>query len=183
MEKTVIIASRNPVKLDAVRQGFIRMFPHEVFDFKWISTDSWVSDQPMSDKETYSWAYNRVQDAQKNNPEAKYWVGIEWGVEKTNDSLESFAWIVVLKDTGETSHSKTATLSLPKKLKVLIDEWKELWEASDIVFWEKHSKCKTGTTWLLTWDLITRCEYCAHSVILALVPFKNQELYGGTTLF
>ena len=149
------------------------MFPNETFEFEWISTKSWVSDQPMSDEETYTWAYNRVQNARQLYPSASFWVWIEWGLEKQHHTLESFWWIIILRDDNKLSHSKTATLILPEKLEKLIHEWKELWEASDIVFWEKHSKCKTWTTGLLTWGIISRTEYSAHAIILALAVFTN----------
>lgn len=169
-KKTVIVASKNPVKIKSVKKAFSKMLPNKVFEFIWVNSESWVSDQPISNKETYIWAYNRVQDAQKNYPDMSYWVGIEWGIEKTERWLESFAWVIISSSTWKVSESKTATLRLPQTITKLIDEWKELGEASDIIFWEKHSKCKTWTTGLLTWDIITRADYCEHAIVLALVP-------------
>ena len=43
--KKVIIASKNPVKINAVKKGFKKMFPNENFDFNGVSVplaDKWV---------------------------------------------------------------------------------------------------------------------------------------------
>ena len=40
MSKKVIIASKNPVKINAVKIGFEKMFPLEKFEFKGVSVPS-----------------------------------------------------------------------------------------------------------------------------------------------
>ena len=49
--KKVIIASKNPVKINATKKAFEEVF-NEHFEFEGVSADSSVSDQPMSNKET-----------------------------------------------------------------------------------------------------------------------------------
>lgn len=50
--KKVIVASKNPVKINATQSAFEKMFPDEEFSFEGISVPSGVSDQPMSEDET-----------------------------------------------------------------------------------------------------------------------------------
>jgi non-canonical (house-cleaning) NTP pyrophosphatase len=59
----------------------------------------------------------------------------------------------------------------------LIQQGKELGEADDIVFNQSNSKQANGSIGILTGDVIDRTALYAHAVILALVPFKNPELY------
>ena len=75
--RKIIIASRNPVKIEATRQGFQVMFPGEDFQIEGVSTPSGVSDQPMSSQETMTGATNRARAAQAQQPKADFWVGIE----------------------------------------------------------------------------------------------------------
>lgn len=174
--KRIIIASKNPVKIKAVQLGFEKMFPWESFQCEGISIDSWVADQPMTNAETFIWATNRVTSAQKLHSNADYWVWIEGGIEKTWSDMEVFGWIVVLwKNT--LGKARTSTFFLPEKVIQLIDEWKELDEASDIVFSKINSKQKAEAIWILTGDIITRTAYYVEPVILALIPFKNSEIY------
>ena len=175
--KKIIIASRNPVKINAVKKWFEQMLPEYDFEYVGISVSSWVSDQPMNDEETYLWAYNRVQNAHKENSDAEFYVWIEWWLIERDNNLESIAWVVIMDKNLIVSHSKAATCKLPKKITQLIHQWKELWEAADIVFGEEHSKCKNGTVWLLTHDRVTRTDYYIHPVLLALIPYKNPEIY------
>ena len=89
----IVIASGNPVKIQATEAAFRKMFPGEELELAWVSVASGVSDQPMSDEETYRGAGNRAKNARILMPEAEYWVGIEGGLEERNGSLWAFAWI------------------------------------------------------------------------------------------
>lgn len=58
--KKIIVASKNPVKVHAVEQAFGKMFPDEIFEIEGVSVLSGVSEQPLSNEETYTGAMNRV---------------------------------------------------------------------------------------------------------------------------
>jgi len=66
--KKIIIASKNPVKINATLSGFQRMFPNEQFEIESVSVSSDVSDQPKSDSETFRGACNRANNACQVNP-------------------------------------------------------------------------------------------------------------------
>ena len=166
----IIVASKNPVKIEAVKQGYEAMF-QEPATFHGVSVPSHVSDQPMSDEETLQGAINRAQNAKKEAPDADCWVGIEGGLEQGC----VFAWVVVIgKKEGR---ARTASFSLPPKVLKLIDEGKELGDASDEVFDEHNSKQKNGSIGILTDDAITRTSYYKEAVVLAFIPLKNEALY------
>ncbi len=46
-----------------------------------------------------------------------------------------------------------------------------------MVFGRTNSKQGNGAVGLLTGDVIDRAAYYVHAVILALIPFRNPELY------
>ncbi len=174
--KKVIIASKNPVKINAVKHGFERMFPDIIFDYVGVSVSSEVSDQPSSDDETFKGAFNRAKNANLQYPDANYWVGIEGGIQKIGREMETFAWVFI-KSSTKNGKSRTGTFFLPFKVMQLIDEGKELGEADDIVFKCSNSKQENGAVGILTDNIIDRTKYCLESVILALIPFKNDGLY------
>jgi len=174
--KKIIIASENPVKIEATKNGFKKMFPDQDFDFTGVSVDSLVSDQPMTDSETYIGASNRVKSAIQNYPKADYYIGIEGGLERTKNEMHAFAWVVIKK--GDTiGKSKTATFYLPRIIMELINQGKELGEADDIVFGLENSKQQNGAVGILTKNVLTRESYYTEAVILALIPFLNDKLY------
>ena len=174
--KKVIVASLNPVKIQAVENGFTKIFPEIEIECTGLSVPSNVSDQPMSDKETLLGAENRVLNAYQLSDSADYYVGIEGGIEQINNEMMAFAWIVI-SSHELTGKSKTSTFFLPPKISALIASGKELGEADDIVFGLQNSKQQNGAVGILTQNIMTRESYYTEAVVLALIPFMNAELY------
>jgi len=174
--KKVIIASKNPVKIQAVKNGFQQMFPDQLFEFIGVSVPSGVSDQPFTNDETYLGAINRANNAKELTKDADYYVGIEGGIVHVKTEMESFAWIVI-KSAEKFGKARTASFFLPTKVVNLIKSGKELGEADDIVFNRTNAKQKNGAVGLLTGDVIDRTKYYTEAIILALIPFKNTDLY------
>ena len=175
--KKIVVASKNPVKINATLSGFQKMFPAETFEIEGISVPSGVSDQPKNDSEIFQGAWNRANNASEAVISADFCVGIEGGVEEKNGDMESFAWIIIKGRTGKFGKGRTGTFFLPPKVAELIKQGKELGEADDIVFQRKNSKQENGAVGILTGDVINRTKFYIEAVILALIPFKNEELY------
>jgi inosine/xanthosine triphosphatase len=174
--KKVIIASSNPVKVNATKDGFTTMYPGEEFIFTGIKLNHDISPQPMSDKETLLGAEKRSKLCQELVEDADYWVGLEGGVEIEGDDLVAFAWIVI-RSRERMSKARTGAFNLPPAVAKLVLEGKELGEADDIVFNRQNSKQENGAVGLLTHDIIDRKRYYSHAVILALIPFLNPDHY------
>lgn len=174
--RRIVLASQNPVKLAAARNGFGRIFPEETFEIQAVSVPSEVSDQPASDHETLLGARNRAANASRAVTEADFWVGIEGGIEQTPEGMAAFAWVVV-KDREREGKSRTGTFYLPPRVAELVERGFELGEADDVVFGQTNSKQKDGAIGILTGNVVDRRALYEQAVILALVPFKNQALY------
>ena len=177
----IVVGSSNPVKVDAVAQGFMAMFPEVQFEVIGTSVPSGVSDQPFSDAETLQGAVNRAQNALSGIPEADYWVGIEGGIEDDKKEMCGFAWVVIhgFSPFGTTlvGQSRTGTFQLPPEVASLVRQGVELGTADDIVFKRHNSKQGNGAVGILTQDVIDRTSYYSHAVALALIPFLNPDLY------
>lgn len=177
--KKVVVASKNPVKINATQLAFKKMMPNEAFLVEGVSVSSDVSDQPMTDEETFRGALNRAKNAQNSLPDADFWVGLEGGIEPKGDAMEAFAWIVVMSSSGVEGRGRTGSFFLPPVLTDLIKQGKELGEANDIVFNSVNSKQSGGAVGLLTQNIVTRTSYYETAVIFALVPFSNPKLYSN----
>lgn len=174
----IVIASKNPVKIQAALGGFERMFPNEMWHTVAVNVPSGVSDQPMSDRETLQGAQQRARAARAAHPQGDFWVGIEGGIEVTaeGDMLAS-AWVVVCAANGE-GRGRTGTFVLPPPVAALVAQGKELGDADDEVFGYTNSKQQNGAVGILTGDVMTRTTFYEPAVILALIPFKNPKLYA-----
>ena len=171
----ISVASDNPVKIQAALLGFQRVFPAALFAGVGVATQSGVSDQPMSDEETLTGARQRASNLRARVDDADYWVGIEGGVQPRGETLEAFAWVVVL-GRERSGHSRTAAFPLPDEIATLVRQGVELGLADDAVFGRANSKQHNGSVGLLTNDVIDRTEYYAHAMVLALIPFLWPKL-------
>ncbi len=176
--KKIIVASKNPIKIQSALQGFEEMFPNQKFQAEGISVPSGVSDQPIGQEETFTGALNRAQNAKNERPEADFWVGIEGGNLKFESEMEVMAWIVVL-DKNRMGKARTAGFYLPPKIVDLVNQGYELGDADDIVFGVDNSKQNMGSAGLLTQGVMNRIRFYVPAVILALIPFKQEKLYPG----
>lgn len=172
----IIVASKNPVKINATLEAFQQVFQNEQLDIASISVPSEVSEQPMTSQETLDGARNRVRNAQKELPYGDYWVGIEGGIDETKDGMTAFAWVYILSKT-RTGQSQTSTFYLPPRVTELIHQGVELGHANDQVFGERNSKQKGGAVGSLTGGILGRTEYYVQAVVLALIPFLNPDIY------
>lgn len=170
----IVVASKNPVKMNATRLGFASFF-NEI-EVAGIEVDSEVSDQPKTNEETLQGAINRVKNAKLAEADADYWLGIEGGLEWQGDTLTAFAWIVISNGKG-TGKSRTTSFELPVKVQELITQGYELGHANDVLFQQNNSKQKSGAVGILTNDVIDRTELYKQAVQLALIPFLNPDLY------
>ena len=179
--QTLVIASQNPVKIEATRRGFASMFPRRAFHLHSVEVPSGVRPQPLSDAETLQGALNRVQHVAQLVPQADYWVGIEGGVEERQGNMEAFAWIVV-SAPHLLGKSRTGTFSVPEEVATLVRQGHELAAAVEEVYQQTQVKSTTGAVGVLTEGVIDRVQLYEHAVVLALVPFKHAARSRGIQL-
>lgn len=168
----VLIASKNPVKINACKMAFADMYPDKEVDIVGYSVDSEVSDQPLTSAETLLGAENRVKKLRQNHAVADFFVGIEGGVELHDQHTMAFAWVVV-SDGQLTGKACTAMFQLPDKVTHLLKQGLELGDANDQIFAQHNSKQKNGAIGLLTHDLISRTDIYRPAVVMAMIPLMN----------
>ena len=91
--------------------------------------------------------------------------------------MEAFAWVVVKTKENRFGKGRTGTFFLPPRVAELIKQGKELGDADDIVFGRTNSKQENGAVGILTDNVVDRAKYYTEAVVLALIPFKNKQLY------
>jgi inosine/xanthosine triphosphatase len=173
---SVALASTNPVKKQAVQHGFHRFFHGQPIDVTCLSGDSPIAAQPLTSNETLRGASLRAKQAREGMPEANYWVGIEGGIEDTLEGMLTFAWVVVL-DQQWIGRSRSGAFLLPTKVADLVREGYELGTADDMIFGGVDTKRKNGAIGLLSGNVLDRAGLYEQAVILALLPFRNPDLY------
>ena len=173
----VVVGSRNPVKIAAVRAIMSRVAPMASVDGRAVSSE--VPDQPWGDEETIRGARTRARAALAADPAATMGVGIEGGVVAlANGEVRSNAWAVIVDREGREGVGGSLAMPLPPRVAQLLRDGMELGHAMDAVTGSENTKHKEGAVGILTQGLITR--QGAYEVLLtyALAPWLAAEQWA-----
>ena len=177
---TVLVASKNPVKIRATLEAFQPFFNNLTIDSCEVKLPLTNTDQPIGEKQTRQFSQLRVTQARRENTKYDFYVGIEGGVVKTSTGE---ARIVVYSSVGDKSDIETirgCEIPLP-------EEWhnsltnKKYGELGDLVAYisgVQDIKRKQGAVGYFTNENITRFDVLKQSIAMALIPYLNPELFG-----
>jgi len=174
--KKVIVASKNPVKINATKKAFESVFPEENFEVVGMEVPSFVSDQPMSDEETLEGAINRAENAKLAKKDADFWVGIEGGIETDGVDMDAFGWMIILSEK-RFGQARSCTFPLPPYVAKAVNAGQELGHVNDAFFKMHNSKQGGGAVGSLTNNVVTRMDLYVQPLILALIPFVQENLF------
>tara|TARA_R110002126_G_scaffold12196_14_gene53180 strand:- start:251 stop:763 length:513 start_codon:yes stop_codon:yes gene_type:complete len=168
---TIVVASANPAKINAVKQCFQSNFPEQAIKVTGVAVASGVAEQPLSSAETLLGAQNRLQ-ALKLQAAADYYVAIEAGL----DIDMTFAWILIEHD-DKLGKARSASLMLPPAALHLLAEGVQLGDAMDQLFGTTNIKQAGGAIGLLTHNQLSRASVYQQALTLALIPFLNPQRF------
>ena len=172
----VVVGSTNPVKIEATKRAFKKVWPQKKWEIVGIEVSSGVSHQPMTDKEAVKGARNRAKEALKII-RADFGVGLEGGLQEFEGNWFDTGWIVVIDKKGKEGIGSTIRMqNAPKTIK-MVQVGMELGHVDDIVFKVKNSKQGDGHFGLMSKNAVTRTEAYTEGVISALVRFIRPELF------
>ena len=152
--RLVVVGSRNPVKISAVR-AVVGRVAHGAM-VRGIEVPSGVPDQPWGDAETRAGATARAMAALREAPGADLAVGLEGGVvrDAVDGAVRTCAWAVAMNPAGETSLGGSLVIPLPPAVVTLLEAGVELGHAMDEVARTTGTKHAGGAVGLLTSGLI-----------------------------
>lgn len=172
----VAVGSKNPVKIAAVREAFTKVWPEKSFVFEGVDISSGVTDQPMSDEESFTGARNRAERAMKAL-DADFGIGLEGGLQNIGEKWFDSGCIVVLDKHYKEGRASSIRMETPPKMMELVQQGIELGIADDMIFKEENSKHGEGHFGLMTNGLISRQHGYADAVVAALAAFLHPELF------
>ena len=172
----VVVGSKNPVKIQATKEAFEKLWPKKNRSVIGLEVKSGVSDQPMSDEESIKGASNRAKKALKTG-KADFGIGFEGGLHKIGEKWFDCGWVVVVNKKGQIGIATTVRVEIPRKMMRLIIKGKELGEVIDIHSGGVNMKQKEGHFGFITNGAITRAEGYRDGLIMALARFLHPELW------
>lgn len=174
--KRVIVASKNPAKIEVARLAFAAVFPDETFEVQGVQSRSGVPDQPM-EEETRQGALNRLAYVKQLHPDADYWSAQEGGLFRDGEHLAERAWLAMGDQAGTVTEASTASFQIPLEIAKLVESGLELGDAGDKFFGTVNSKQGLGVVGQLTDGVIDRTQYYLPAAIIALSQLKHKDWY------
>lgn len=172
----IAVGSTNPVKIEAAKRAFGKVWPKKKLEIVGIEVPSGVSQQPMTDKEAVKGARNRAKVAIKS-ARADFGVGLEGGLQKFEGIWFDTGWIVIVDKNGKEGIGSTIRMQNAPKTIRMVKAGMELGHVDDVVFKVKNSKQGDGHFGLMSKNAVTRAEAYTEGVISALVRFIRPELF------
>lgn len=173
---TVIVGSKNPVKVNAIKSAFQTYYPDYDIQCSGMHAPSLVSEQPMTSQETRDGTVNRLRYCQTNES-ADFYAAIEGGVDLFEDGAATFAFVAIANDE-QLCVGRGANLPLPMNIYNRLQAGDELGPLMDELFNTTNIKQKGGAIGLLTNGHATREANYTHAAILAMAPFAHPTFYG-----
>lgn len=174
----VLVGSRNPVKVAATAEAFSKFF--DTVDVSGIRVNSNVPAQPVN-AETFAGARNRALELsmtnEARNSGAKFFVGIEGGIQKLYDRWFTFGVICIRDNTERVGYGTTPFFELPAHITKELLRGVELGDVMDTLIGEQNTKERQGAVGHFTNGVMDRKAYYVAGLVVALIPFLNPDLY------
>ncbi|MCT4553039.1 MAG: inosine/xanthosine triphosphatase [Alphaproteobacteria bacterium] len=176
----VIVGTKNPLKLKAVKIAFTRIFDEDI-SIIGVDAPSGVSSQPVPGSEVLKGAKNRAEFC-KDKIDGDYFVGVEGGLTFLDDFNDLFltGFVVVLSNDNEIiGVGNSGLIQIPEDLRRLIEEKGRISGAVNEYFGVENSKHALGVQGHLTNGEIDRAIEVEQNTIRALTLHKfNGKVYG-----
>lgn len=172
----VAIGTENKAKIQAV-ENIIREVWRDV-EFSYFQTNSFVSNQPLSDEEAIKGAINRANQA-INKAGADYGVGLEGTTNLNNYGMFLHGWVAIVDKEGNVGLGQSASVHLPNNIEQRIKKGEELGPIMQELMNDEKNVIRhnEGTNGVLTSGLYTRIKEFEDATRCALSRFINAKWY------
>lgn len=173
----VCVGSRNISKLRGVEKAFNQLLGDS--KVKGYNVEGTIS-QPINLDQIIAFARYRARKTMEIDRECDFYVGIEAGLIEVEELgyFDIHVACIIDKEGGEF-YGFSPAFMVPKLFvsKILSGEFRELEEIVDTYFGTRNIGEKGGLISLLTRGIVLRDELVYHSVVAALIPIVNKDLY------
>ncbi|MFQ5950856.1 MAG: inosine/xanthosine triphosphatase [Candidatus Geothermarchaeales archaeon] len=167
------VGTANPLKVKAVKRGFSAFF--EDAEVLGVEVDSGVATHPFAEA-VVEGAINRAVRT-KRAARCEFGVGLEGGTQEFAGRIFNLGWAAVAGADGVIHVGSTGWWECPPSVYGELVRGRELGDVVDELTGRRDTKRKEGAVGVFTRGILTREDITAHSVVLALIPFLNEELY------
>lgn len=165
----IIIGSKNPAKINAVKNSF-----SDEFQFISIDVSSGVNDQPFSDDETIKGAVNRARKA-LNEGQGDIGIGLEGGVQETSQGLLLCNWGALASRNLKPIIAGGARFLLPEEIAVRLRNGEELGPVMDDYAKMQNVGKHEGAVGVFTNGQISRVDMFTHVMKMLVGQYEYKQ--------
>ncbi|MGG3466393.1 DUF84 family protein [Neobacillus pocheonensis] len=166
----VIIGSKNPAKITAVKNGF----QHHDAEFVSLDIPSGVNAQPFSDEETIKGAITRAVEALEQG-NGDIGIGLEGGVQESSQGLLICNWGALASKGCEPIIAGGARLLLPDEVAARLRAGEELGPVMEEYASMKNVRKHEGAVGIFTNGLVNRVDMFTHVMNLLVGQYIYQK--------
>lgn len=166
----IIIGSKNPAKIAAVKESFIT----EEAEFVSLDVPSGVNEQPFSDEETIRGAINRATSALEQG-KGDIGIGLEGGVQETSHGLLICNWGALAVPDSQPIIAGGARLLLPAEVASRLRAGEELGPVMEDYANKKNVRKQEGAVGIFTNGMINRTQMFNHVMNLLVGQYQYQQ--------
>ncbi len=172
----IIVGSKNPVKIEAVKEAFSRFF--SPLEIKSVEVSSDVPPQPVGD-EIWNGARNRAYNLYNLRKERDntFFVGIEGGIYKFPYGWFELGVTCIISESGKTTFGGAPFFPLPSHITKRLLRGEELSTVLDEILSTKDIGKKEGAIGYFSKGVVLRKDLYIQSTIMALIPFLNPSVF------
>jgi inosine/xanthosine triphosphatase len=165
----VLVGSRNPAKILAVKQAFSRYWSEILVAGE--TAESGISEMPLTDEECIIGAINRAKGIKGD---ADFKVGIEGGAQETMHGMFLFGWAAVY-DGKKVSIGCSPRFIMPEELAKKVKAYSDSHQAFDEFTGIRELGRNQGAVGYFTRGEIDRAGFMEMAVIMALTGFLEHD--------
>ncbi len=171
----VAVGTKNPAKLEGVRNAFSRHFPD--LELRPVDSSSVAKAQPRGLEEMTGGAITRAKFA-LSKVGGDFGVGVEAGIFAIGDVYFDHQQAAIVNPSGRVSLGHSAGYMLPRAaMEDMIKEGKELEQWAERLSGINQIGDKGGLIHFLTKGKMTRAELTEQCVLTALIPWLHRSVY------
>lgn len=173
----ICAGTKNPSKLEGIRRAFSKVFSDsnlEVVGAEYVGGNP----QPVGLEEVFSGALHRVRSLSDSSG-CDFRVGVEAGIIELMPNTYLDVQVAVVEGRGLLSVGFSPAFQVPKHLIQLVFEGRarELEEAVELVYGIPDIGEREGLIHLLSRGLLNRVYLTEVAVLMALLPWVNEDAY------
>jgi non-canonical (house-cleaning) NTP pyrophosphatase len=172
----IVVASKSPLKAQVVRDAAKEVFPESDFEIVQCDVETDAS-EPIGRDLLVSEIKNHMDMSRSLVSDGFLYIGMEGGIENTDQGMEEIALVVVRHSNGLEAVSRSASFPVPPSIANLVKSGIPFAKAVDQVYSTVDIKNTQGFVGLLTDNIVDKYKLYFQPTAIVLSRIKKDQWF------